>query len=60
MVCDWSEIGLTTVRDVTDSFHRLILLALLSVKPLTKKCKSLQFKFLQNGRIKGNQIHEAV
>ena len=23
MVCDWSEIGLTTVRDVTDSFHRV-------------------------------------
>ena len=26
MVCDWSEIGLTTVRDVTDSFHRVLYL----------------------------------
>ena len=36
MVYDWSEIGLTTVRDVTDSFYTVIALALLSLKPLTK------------------------
>ena len=24
MVYDWSEIGLTTVRDVTDSYFRLL------------------------------------
>ena len=35
MFYDWSEIGLTTVRDVTDSYT-VIALALLSVKPLTK------------------------
>ena len=36
MVYDWCEIGLTTVRDVTDSYIRVLELALLSVKPLTK------------------------
>ena len=36
MVYDWCEIGLTTVRDVTDSYTTGIALALLSVKPLTK------------------------
>ena len=36
MAYDWYEIGLTTVRDVTDSYTRAgIALALLSVKPVT-------------------------
>ena len=39
MVYDWSEIELTTVRDVTDSYTTgialALTLALLSVKPLT-------------------------
>ena len=58
MVCDWSEIGLTTVRDVTDSFHRVLYLRYFLWNRWQRSDKSLEF--LQNGRIKGNQIHEAV
>ena len=58
MVCDWSEIGLTTVRDVTDSFHRVLYLRYFLWNRWQRSDKILQF--LQNGRIKGNQIHEAV
>ena len=58
MVCDWSEIGLTTVRDVTDSFHRVLYLRYFLWNRWQRSDKNLQF--LQNGRIKGNQIHEAV
>ena len=58
MVCDWSEIGLTTVRGVTDSFHRVLYLRYFLWNRWQRRDKSLQF--LQNGRIKGNQIHEAL
>ena len=58
MVCDWSEIGLTTVRGVTDSFHRVLYLRYFLWNRWQRSDKGLQF--LQNGRIKGNQIHEAV
>ena len=63
MVCDWSEIGQTTVRDVTvftRDFHRVLYLRYFLWNRWQRSDKSLQFKFLQNGRIKGNQIHEAV
>ena len=61
MVCDWSEIELTNgrnVTDVTDSFHRVLYLRYFLWNRWQRSDKSLQF--LQNGRIKGNQIHEAL
>ena len=59
MVCDWSEIGQTTVRDVTvfTEYCTYLTFCETADKEVTKASNSSSFK---NGRIKGNQIHEAV
>ena len=58
MAFDWSKIGLTTVRDVTDSKIRVLHLRYFLWNRWQNDDSSL--KFCQNGRIKGNQILEAV
>ena len=60
MVYDWSEIELTTVRDVTDSYTTgialALTLALLSVKPLTKTVASSSFKMDASRAIKSLKL----
>ena len=58
MAYDWSEIGLATVRYVTDFQFRVLHLRYFLWNRWQNSDSGLQF--FQNGRIEGNQILEAV
>ena len=59
MVCDWFEIGLTTVRDVTDSFREYctcVTFCETADKEVTKSSSSSSFKMDASKEIKSMKL----